>query len=306
MDTAHAGMAVACPHCNGQFEVPGPPEGAAPRQPVAPAQAPQLRTVQTPPQQQQYVPPQQQPQQPPPQQQGYAPPPQQQPPGYPPRQMPPGGARPGMPGYPGFGKVGFGEVLMDPLESQPRFVETGGLKRAAGWGWSLMGLCVLVIWLAMWRNTVAMVESMGIGEAKFELSDHLQMMLIGAIPVLVYFVLLIVLNAMRGNQAKLGAVAFTAGVASLPMTVFSAFMILFMMSDAWKGIDNIGQLETAMHVIVILITFLLCATVLLTKASLVSILGFSRKGAFWLVPTLLVVSVYVSQLLLKLVAKSAA
>jgi hypothetical protein len=318
-----AGQAVNCPSCSGAFEVPEAPAHSAPVLPQAPvlAPAPKLNLPGSAPMQQPPQAPYQQAQAPPPMPGGYAPQAPQVgqplPAPYQQAQAPPpmpggyatqapqlGQPQPGAPGYPGYlPGGGIGNALSDPLGGQPRAIH--GLANGGTIGWGI-GFClawILSAWLLAWRTGSALTNALGglgMSGSDFGMEmkvQHGQWILSAAIPLLVLIAALYSLKAMAGKGGTFGAVMFTSGMAMLPMTV----LVLVILMLSYSNPSDIGTAKAMMHLSLIVVIFAFSASILLVKASLSSVLGFTQKAAFWLVPTVILTVFYVSSWIGKLI-----
>lgn len=308
VESDFAGQAVACPACNGEFAVPDAPHAPTPVLPNAPAHAPgpklnfpgaAAQQPQAPPQYQQ--PPYQQPPAPA-YQQPQPVPYQQQPPMQVPPQMPGvAGLGPAYPGYIVGG--GIGNALGDPLDGQPRAIQGLGSGGTLGWGLAFCCAWVIAAWLLAWRSGSAFSDAIGGvtgmsggrfgGKVK---AEHFEWIMGAMLPILVLILVLFLLRAIAGKQTSFNAIVFTSGMITVPVTG----LMLFLLSVSYMKITSLGAMETLGHISIVVMLFVFSAVVLLTKASLVSVIGFTGKAAFWLVPSVLVTVFYVTGWLSKL------
>lgn len=110
------------------------------------------------------------------------------------------------------------------------------------------------------------------------------------VPILFFVLAFFGLSAAGKKQGQFGSILFTSGMVMIPLICLGAFATLI----TFLKIESPGAGKALMHVGVIVLAFTLSALILMIKASLVSILGFSRKAAFWLVPTVLIVVGYLT------------
>jgi hypothetical protein len=280
VDTGHAGQVVACPQCAGEFTVPDAP-AAAPQMAPAPVLV---------------VPPSPR-QQPQPQQQGYSQAPAQPAyQGHPAQQAAPpvqGYAPPYQPGT----AVGIGAVFADPLEGQPRFIGSAPPGKLAGWAWGFAAAWIVGFWLISWRIGSSLLSSLpGVGGSagrwggEIKMGHHIEWIVSAALPLAILVIVLLSLKAMAGKTVPFGAILFTGSMVTLPVLAMGLFIMLI----SFLEIKTSGGAKAIGHITVILAVAAFSFLILLVKASLVSVLGYTRKAAFWLVPVVLLVVGYLT------------
>ena len=134
---------------------------------------------------------------------------------------------------------------------------------------------------------------------KMELSDHLQFMLVVAVPMLMLILVLVLFNASRSTKARFGSIVFTSGIAGLPMLYLGVFVIL----ASFMGKQSSGGTEILGHVLQVVTIFAFAGIILSTKASLVHVIGLTRKAAYWIVPGVLLAVGYLSRWVITLLGE---
>lgn len=295
VDTGHAGQAVACPNCAGEFTVPDAPAAAPTMAPAPVLVVPSTSS--------QNAPLQQQPQQ------GYTQAPAQpvyqgQPPyqgqpvqqGYPPQQAAPQAQGYAPPMHPGAA-VGIAAVFADPLESQPRFFASVPAGKLTSWAWGLAAAWVIGFWLCSWRIGSSLLSSLpGAGAAgggwrgEMKMGHHIELLVSAALPLALFVLVFFALKAMSGRTVPFGAILFTGSMVTLPVLAMGLFITLI----SFLEIKTSGGAKTMGHITTIFMVTAFSSLILLVKASLVSVLGYTRKAAFWLVPAVMLLVGYLS------------
>ena len=286
IDLALSGQVVDCPHCAKQLTVPAPPQ-----------QAP------APPQHQQHQQPPAQYQQPPAQyQQPPAQPQYQQPPAQPQYQQPPAQPQyqqnPYFPPPPSSPAGGISTALTNPLEGQPQAIAEMGPGATLRWGWTLGGIWIIASWLSAWQMGSTLlaalptsIENFGAAaKARPKLSDHIEWIAGGAIPFICLLLVLLALKAMGNMRVHFGSIVFTSGMVMLPLLVAN----LFLFASSFMDISTTDGAKVMSHIFFFVLVFVIASLIMLIKASLVSVLGFAPRAAFWLVPLVLVAAGYLS------------
>ncbi|MED5585406.1 MAG: hypothetical protein VYB61_03555 [Verrucomicrobiota bacterium] len=264
-DSTLSGQVVDCPHCAKQLTVPGLPlhQQAPPQHQQAPPQH-----QQAPPQHQQ-APPQHQ-------KNPYIPPP-------PPPATPSGGITP---------------ALTNPLEGQPRAIAGMGPGTTLRWGWTLGGIWIIASWLSAWQmgstlfaTVPTSIDNFGASaKAGPKLSDHIEWIGAGAIPFFCLILVLLALKAMGNMKVHFGSIVFTSAMVVLPLLVANLFLFFYSFMD----ISTDDGAKVMSHIFFFVLAFVVASLIMLIKTSLVSVLGYAPRAAFWLVPLVLVAVGYLS------------
>ena len=261
IDLALSGQVVDCPHCAKQLTVPAAPQYQQP--PAAP----------------QY----QQPAQDFPQQQFNTQSPSSAP------------------------SAGIFPALTNPLEGQPLAIAGMGSGATLRWGWTLGGIWIIASWLSAWQIGSTLfawqigstlfatlpisIKNFGTAaKAGPKLSDHIEWIAGGAIPFMCLLLVLLALKAMGNMKVHFGSIVFTSGMVMLPLLMANVFLFF----SSFMDISTADGAKVISHIFFFVLVFVVASLIMLVKASLVSVLGFAPKSAFWLVPLVLVAVGYLS------------
>ena len=255
IDLALAGQVVDCPHCAGQLTVPGAP--ATPQQaPAAPhyQQAPQDSPRHNP-----YLPP---------------------------------------PAPPAAAGGGISAALFNPLEGQPLTIARMGSGSTLRWGWTLGGIWIIASWLSAWQVGSTLFATLPTSIKNFgssakagpKLSDHIEWIAGGAIPFICLLLVLLALKAIGNMRVNFGSIVFTSGMVMLPLLVANVFLFF----SSFMDISTADGAKVMAHIFFLVLVFAVASLIMLVKASLVSVIGFAPRSAFWLVPLVLVAVGYLS------------
>lgn len=121
-------------------------------------------------------------------------------------------------------------------------------------------------------------------------AEHLDWIIGALIPIIAFILILLALKLTAGKRASFGSIIFTTGMISLPLTGYALFVLLVSKME----FKTLAALETLGHLMIVASVCLITFVALLTKAALVSVLEFSRKAAFWLVPATILAVGYLS------------
>ncbi len=248
-----AGSTANCPSCDGEFDLPSlPPRAAAQPQPQ-PAPAP-----------------------------GGIPGLVDQP--YP---------APGQQFFPAA-KGGLGLALSDPMDSQHAAMERLGKDGTLTWGLLLCLSFPIASLLALWRGTNLLTSFLGPnlggadGPKKLKFLDHLEALVTMTALVGILFGVLFFLNIMQGRRVPGRCILFSTGLAVVPLAALSLYGLV--MSFVAKQIKSPEAMEVIGYITTFLTILSLSSVLLLIFASLTSVIGYTRKLGFWLVPGVLMVT----------------
>ena len=279
IDLALSGQVVDCPHCAKPLTVPAAPQyqqpPAAPQYQQPPA-APQYQQPPAAPQYQQPLAAQQyrQPAQDFPQQQFNTQSPSSAP------------------------SAGIFPALTNPLEGQPLAIAGMGSGATLRWGWTLGGIWIIASWLSAWQIGSTLFATLPTSIKNFgaaakagpKLSDHIEWIAGGAIPFMCLLLVLLALKAMGNMKVHFGSIVFTSGMVMLPLLMANVFLFF----SSFMDISTADGAKVISHIFFFVLVFVVASLIMLVKASLVSVLGFAPKSAFWLVPLVLVAVGYLS------------
>lgn len=192
---------------------------------------------------------------------------------------------------------GLGLALRDPMNAQPEAMKAMGRESLLTWGF-LMGMAFPILgWLAFWRGTNVFSgqvfggllrgsvsgEPGNSGSAK--VADHIAV--VAEISVFAFLLLsaLQVLNILHGRQTPMRGVLFTTGLTLLPFAGLSLYFVVL----SFLEIKSSEVADALTHLTMFLTLLTLSSFFLLLFSSITSVLGFSHKAAFWLIPGILMV-----------------
>ncbi len=166
------------------------------------------------------------------------------------------------------------------------------------WGWILGAIWIITTWLTAWQmgSTIfatlpTSIDNFGASaKAGPKLSDHIDWIGGGAIPFICLLLVLLALKAMGNMKVPFGSIVFTSGMVMLPLLIAN----LFLFFSSFMDISTVDGEKVMSHIFFFVLAFVIAGLILLIKASLVSVLGFAPKAAFWLVPLALVAVGYLS------------
>ena len=183
------------------------------------------------------------------------------------------------------------------MNAQPEAMKAMGRESLLTWGF-LMGMAFPILgWLAFWRGTNVFSGQVFGGLLKGSVSgepgnsgsakvaDHIAV--VAEISVFVFLLLspLQVLNILHGRQTLMRGVLFTTGLTLLPFAGLSLYFVVL----SFLEIKSSGVADALTHLTMFLTLLTLSSFFLLLFSSITSVLGFSHKAAFWLIPGILMV-----------------
>jgi hypothetical protein len=166
------------------------------------------------------------------------------------------------------------------------------------WGWGLGGIWIISAWLSSWQIGSTLFGTLPTSIRNFgtsakagpKLSDHIEWIAGAAIPFLCLVLILLALRAMGNMRVKFGAIVFTSAIVMLPLLIAN----LFLFFSSFMDISTADGAKVMSHIFFFVLAFVIASVIMLIKASLVSVLGFAPRRAFWLVPLVLVSVGYLS------------
>lgn len=184
-------------------------------------------------------------------------------------------------------------IFGDPMDSQPTAMANLGREATLLWG---LGFCLsfpLVSWLSFWRgnnllNGLVGSSHGGLGSGKATLFDHVEALMSMTILVGILFGVLLLLNVMRGQKVPVAAILFSTGLIVVPLAGLSLYG--FGLSFLGKAIKSRDAMEVIGYIGSFVMLLSVSSAFLLTFATLTSVIGYTRKVAFWLVPGVLMVT----------------
>ncbi len=279
-DENRNGMSLRCPHCDGKSRFDSTLSGHVVDCPHC---GKELTVPEAPAQQYQQAP---------------APQPYQQAPGAPPYQQAPAPQQNPYSTETTSRSGGISTALSNPLEGQPQAMAEMGTGATLRWGWGLGGIWIISSWLSSWQIGSTLFGTLPTSIRNFgtsakagpKLSDHIEWIAGAAIPFLCLVLILLALRAMGNMRVKFGAIVFTSAIVMLPLLIAN----LFLFFSSFMDISTADGAKVMSHIFFFVLAFVIASVIMLIKASLVSVLGFAPRRAFWLVPLVLVSVGYLS------------
>ncbi len=198
---------------------------------------------------------------------------------------------------------GLGLAFSDPMDSQGAAMQGLGRQNTLAWGFAFCLSLPIISWLAIWRgaNLAGQLPGMNIvrlGRKDTRFFEHVEVIVtLSALVGVLYGVLLIV-NAIRGNNASAGSILFSTGLIMVPITAFTLYGLG--MSFIADKISSRDAAEVLGYITSFLMLLTMSSVFLLIFAALTSVIGYTRKAGFWLVPCVLMVTFVVFTFVAKL------
>jgi len=166
------------------------------------------------------------------------------------------------------------------------------------WGWTLGGIWIIASWLSAWQVGSTLFATLPTSIKNFgssakagpKLSDHIEWIAGGAIPFICLLLVLLALKAIGNMRVNFGSIVFTSGMVMLPLLVANVFLFF----SSFMDISTADGAKVMAHIFFLVLVFAVASLIMLVKASLVSVIGFAPRSAFWLVPLVLVAVGYLS------------
>ncbi|HJM63171.1 MAG: hypothetical protein GY872_02585 [Roseibacillus sp.] len=213
--------------------------------------------------------------------------------------LPTGGVRP----MSSMSRGGLRLAFVDPMSSQPGAMNAMGKEAMLTWGFLLCVAFPVLGWLAFWRsetNVLAhvfkdggllggMIEEGPRSSGSREVAEHIAVVAELTVFMVLLFGILLLLNALHGRKIPVRGILFTTGLVLLPFVGLSLYFVGRSFLDDMVKLTK-ETAEVLNHVTMFLTLLTLSSFFFLLLTSITSVIGFSRKAGFWLVPGVLMVT----------------